>query len=117
HTAEDWVRQRGMRRIVGPYNLSMNDEIGVLVSGFDSPPMVGMPHAPPYYAARLEEVGYGKAKDLHALRITVSEMLTEHLDQVERVTAQLRSTDRIGQRFLDPKRFGEEMRLALDIYN
>jgi hypothetical protein len=116
-TAESWLRERGMRRVVGPYNLSMNDEIGVLVSGFDSPPMVGMPYSPPYYAERLEEAGYAKAKDLHALRVGVDELLTEHLERVERVTAQLRAAGRIGQRFLDPKRFAEEMRLALDIYN
>ena len=116
-TAESWLRERGMRRVVGPYNLSMNDEIGVLVSGFDSPPMVGMPHAPPYYAERLGEAGYAKAKDLHALRVGVGELVTEHLEQVERVTEQLRVAGRIGQRFLDPKRFAQEMRLALEIYN
>jgi hypothetical protein len=116
-TAESWLRERGMRRIVGPYNLSMNDEIGVLVSGFDTPPMVGMPHAPRYYGERLEAAGYTKAKDLHALRVAFAELLTEHLEGVERVTAQLRAAGRIGQRFLDPKRFTEEMRLALEIYN
>jgi hypothetical protein len=116
-TAESWLRERGMRRVVGPYNLSMNDEIGVLVSGFDSPPMVGMPYAPAYYGERLEEAGYAKAKDLHALRVAVADLLTEHLVQVERVTAQLREAGRMGQRFLDPKRFAEEMRLALEIYN
>src|SRR5579862_5988371 len=116
-TAGAWLRERGMRRLVGPYNLSMNDEIGVLVSGFDTPPMVGMPYAPPYYAERLEEAGYAKAKDLHALRVAVAELVTEHLVQVERVTEQLRAAGRMGQRFLEPKRFAEEMRLALDIYN
>lgn len=116
-TAEAWLRERGMRRVVGPYNLSMNDEIGVLISGFDSPPMVGMPHAPPYYSQLLEEAGYAKAKDLHALRVSVGQLLTDHLEQVERVTAQLRAAGRIGQRFLDPKRFAEEIRLALEIYN
>jgi len=116
-TAESWLRERGMRRVVGPYNLSMNDEVGVLVSGFDSPSMVGMPYAPPYYGERLDEAGYAKAKDLHALRVGVDELLTEHLEQVERVTAQLRADGRIGQRFLDPKRFAEEVRLALEIYN
>jgi hypothetical protein len=116
-TAEAWLRQRGMRRVVGPYNLSMNDEVGVLVSGFDTPPMVGMPHAPAYYAQRLEGAGYAKAKDLHALRVTVAELLTDHLERVERVTAQLRAEGRLGQRFLDPARFAAEMRLALEIYN
>jgi hypothetical protein len=115
--AEEWLRERGMRRSVGPYSLSMNDDIGILVSGFDTPPMIGMPHTPPYYAAHLEDAGYFKAKDLHALRVGVAELVTEHLERVERVTAQLRAEGRIGQRFLDPARFAEEMRLALDIYN
>jgi GNAT superfamily N-acetyltransferase len=115
--AEDWLRARGMRRAIGPYSLSMNDEIGVLVAGFDTPPMVGMPHAPPYYADRLEEAGYAKVKDLHALRVAVADLVTEHLELVERVTGQLRAAGRLDQRFLDPARFADEMRLALDIYN
>ena len=115
--AEDWLRARGMRRVLGPYSLSMNDEIGVLVSGFDTPPMVGMPHAPAYYGARLEESGYGKAKDLHAIRVAVADLITDHLERVERVTDQLRAEGRLGQRFLDPACFADEMRLALDIYN
>jgi hypothetical protein len=115
--AEDWLRARGMRRAVGPYSLSMNDEIGVLVAGFDTPPMVGMPHAPPYYANRLEEAGYAKAKDLHALRVAVADLIVEHLERVDRVTGQLRAEGRLGQRFLDPGRFADEMRLALEVYN
>src|SRR4029077_1018306 len=87
--AEDWLRAPRVRRIVGPYSLSMNDEIGVLVSGFDTPPMVGMPHAPPYCGVRLEEAGYGKAKDLHAIRVAVADLITDHLERVERVTDQL----------------------------
>ena len=115
--AEAWLRAQGMRRALGPYSLSMNDEIGVLISGFDTPPMVGMPHAPPYYGEQLEAAGYAKAKDLHALRVAVADLVTEHLERVERVTAQLRAEGRLGQRFLDPARFADEMRLALDIYN
>ena len=116
-TAEDWLRERGMRRILGPYSLSMNDDIGVLVSGFETPPMVGMPYTPPYYAARLVAEGYAKAKDLHALRVTLADIVTRHLHQLERVTARLRAEGRIAVRPLDPARFAEEMRLALDIYN
>jgi hypothetical protein len=115
--AENWLRERGMRRILGPYSLSMNDDIGVLVSGFETPPMVGMPYTPPYYAARLVAQGYAKAKDLHALRVTLADIVTRHLHQLERVTARLRAEGRIAVRPLDPARFAEEMRLALDIYN
>lgn len=115
--AENWLRERGMRRILGPYSLSINDDIGVLVSGFDSPPMVGMPYTPPYYAQRLVAEGYAKAKDLHALRVTLADVVTKHFDQLERVTARLRAEGRIAVRSLDPARFAAEMRLALDIYN
>jgi hypothetical protein len=115
--AENWLRERGMRRILGPYSLSMNDDIGVLVSGFETPPMVGMPYTPPYYAGRLVAEGYAKAKDLHALRVALADVVTTHLDHLERVTARLRAEGRIAVRPLDPARFAEEMRLALDIYN
>jgi hypothetical protein len=115
--AENWLRERGMRRILGPYSLSMNDDIGVLVSGFETPPMVGMPYTPPYYADRLVAEGYAKAKDLHALRVTLADVVTTHLDHLERVTARLRAEGRIAVRPLDPARFAEEIRLALDIYN
>ena len=115
--AENWLRERGMRRILGPYSLSMNDDIGVLVSGFETPPMVGMPYTPPYYADRLVAEGYAKAKDLFALRVTLADIVTRHLYQLERVTARLRAEGRIAVRPLDPARFAEEMRLALDIYN
>ena len=64
--AEDWLRARGMARITGPFNFSVNEECGLLVEGFDSPPMLMMPHGRPDYAAALEATGYGKAIDLYA---------------------------------------------------
>jgi hypothetical protein len=116
-TAEGWLRERNMRRVVGPYSLSINDEIGLVVSGFETPSMVGLPHTPPYYARRLEGEGYLKVKDLHALRVNYAELVTQHLNSLERVTAKLQTDGRLGVRFLDPKRFAEDMRLALKIYN
>lgn len=65
-TAEGWLVARGMRAINGPFNLSLNEEPGVLVEGFDRPPTVMMGHARPYYAAHLERRGYGKEMDLLA---------------------------------------------------
>ena len=55
-----------MERIAGPFNLSINDESGLLVEGFDTPPSMMMGHALPYYGPRLEALGYAKAKDLIA---------------------------------------------------
>ena len=62
--ASDWLRGQGRDRIVGPMDFTMNDEVGVLVEGFELDPMVRQPWHPPYYAQRVEEAGFGKAIDL-----------------------------------------------------
>jgi hypothetical protein len=115
--AELWLRDRGMRRILGPYSLTMNDDIGLLLSGFESPPMVGLPYTPPYYAERLAALGYAKAKDVLALRLRLSEVSDEQVLRLERLTSRLREEGRLGVRFFDLRHFQAEMRLALDIYN
>lgn len=67
--AEHWLREQGMRRVLGPFNLSINDECGLLVEGFDTPPMFMMGHGHGYYDARVREQGYRKAKDTVAYLI------------------------------------------------
>jgi len=64
--ASGWLKARGMRRIQGPFNFSINDEMGLLIEGFDTPPSMMMGHALPYYARRLEALGFAKAKDVIA---------------------------------------------------
>ena len=64
--AEAWLRERGCTEVRGPFNLSINEEAGLLVEGFDTPPCVMMGHGRPYYPARVEEQGYEKAQDLFA---------------------------------------------------
>jgi GNAT superfamily N-acetyltransferase len=65
-TAASWAAARGMNRLRGPVNLSMNDECAFLLEGFDSPPVVMMPYNPPYYLGLMEQCGLVKAKDLYA---------------------------------------------------
>ncbi|WP_424140837.1 N-acetyltransferase family protein [Roseomonas chloroacetimidivorans] len=65
-TAEAWARARGLRVMQGPFSLSINEQTGLLVSGFDTPPMLMMPHDPPYAGQRLEQLGYRKVRDLLA---------------------------------------------------
>ena len=64
--ASSWLKARGMSRMQGPFNFSINDEMGLLIEGFDTPPSMMMGHALPYYATRLEELGFTKAKDVIA---------------------------------------------------
>jgi hypothetical protein len=68
-TAEGWLREQGMRRVRGPFNFSINEECGLLVEGFDTPAVIMMGHAPPYYAKRVAEQGYDPVQDLLAYRI------------------------------------------------
>lgn len=64
--AEDWLRARERTHVVGPFNLSINEEVGLLVHGFDTPPMILMGHDPAYTGKRVEEQGYAKAQDMFA---------------------------------------------------
>ncbi len=64
--AEGWLREQGMPEAIGPFSLSVNEEAGLLVDGFEAPPMLLTPHDPPYAGARLEGAGYAKVRDIYA---------------------------------------------------
>jgi hypothetical protein len=65
-TAESWLRDKGMTRILGPFNLNVNQEVGLLVEGFETPPYFLMGHARPYYSSHLEACGYQGCQDMLA---------------------------------------------------
>ena len=56
--AEEWLRSEGMKQVRGPFNLHVNEEVGLLVEGFDTPPYVLMGHARQWYGPAVEEQGY-----------------------------------------------------------
>ncbi|MDT8320497.1 MAG: hypothetical protein RQ826_08205 [Xanthomonadales bacterium] len=70
--AEAWLRQRGMRRALGPFNLGINQEVGLLVEGFDSAPYVMMGHGRPWYGPSVEALGYRREQDLLAYALEVA---------------------------------------------
>ena len=71
--ADVWLRERGCERMVGPADFSMNDESGILIEGFELPPLVRQPWHPPYYQQRVEEIGMTKAMDLLMWNLEVSD--------------------------------------------
>ncbi|HXV74154.1 MAG TPA: N-acetyltransferase, partial [Sphingomonadales bacterium] len=79
--AEGWLRAKGMARAQGPYNLSVNEECGVLVKGFDTPPMIMMGHALSYYQRLYERSGYKKAKDLYAYGLDITKGFSEKVQR------------------------------------
>jgi hypothetical protein len=113
-TAEGWLREQGMRRVRGPLNLSVNEEIGLLVDGFDARSVMMMGFAPPYAGPRLEALGYVKAKDVLAYDYDLQRDITP---QTERRLKRARATPEIAVRTLDMGRFKEELALIIDIFN
>jgi len=71
-TVSAWAKAKGMTRILGPMNPTTNDECGLLVDGFDSPPVLMMSYNPRYYATLIEGVGCTKAKDLLAFGFDIA---------------------------------------------
>ncbi|MBF0182171.1 MAG: hypothetical protein HQM03_19310 [Magnetococcales bacterium] len=74
-TVEDWARERGMRQLAGPFNLSINEELGVPVEGFDLPDCLLMPHGRPGMAGQLEACGYRVAHALVSCRLDLTRPL------------------------------------------
>ncbi len=111
--AETWLRARGMRRMLGPFNLNINEESGLLVAGFDTPPMLLMGHDRPYVGPRLEELGLAKEKDLFAylydMRVEPPASARRLLERPLPASLKVRS--------LDLKRYDEEIRTITAIFN
>jgi hypothetical protein len=110
--AEQWLREQGMRRARGPFSLSINEETGLLIEGFDTPPVFMMGHARPYYAAHVEALGYRKAVDTLAYLISADFAPSPVMARLAAAAG-----NRVRVRPLDRKRFAAEIALLRDIFN
>ncbi|RPI47399.1 MAG: dATP pyrophosphohydrolase [Betaproteobacteria bacterium] len=111
--AEDWLRAHRRRRAIGPFNLSINEECGLLVAGFDTPPMMLMAHDAPYAAQRLEACGYVKAKDTIAYLYDIA----RDIPRAARRLVDTRRPRTLKVRDLDPSRYLEEFDLVTAMFN
>ena len=114
-TAEQWVGERGMKHMRGPMNFSTNEMCGLLVDAFDHPPMLMMPYNPSYYAALIEQAGFGKAKDLLAYLIDGREDATPP-ERLVRGVERLGKSQQVTIRPLDMSRFEKEIAQLFGIY-
>jgi GNAT superfamily N-acetyltransferase len=114
-TAEDWTRERGMEKIIGPMNPSTNHMLGVLIDSFDEPPIVQMNYNEPYYPELFEAAGYSKEKDLLCYRMTKDSL--ELSEKIARVTELAKKRGKLTIRNINMKKFGEEVDMIRDLYN
>jgi len=112
--AEQWLRERGMTRSLGPFSLSIWDQPGLLIKGFDHSPTVEMGHNSPTYPGWIEAAGYTKAKDLLTYDLDIVRPMPPI---VERIVESGDRNPRIRIRNVDKSRFQEEAALILHILN
>jgi hypothetical protein len=112
-TAENWLRENGMQQVAGPYNLGINQEIGILTEGFDSPPFVMTSHSASYYAAAIESCGYQKAQELLAYQVDIDSYTLPTTMQ----TLVHRSAGRVKVRQIDRKNLDADIEVMRDIFN
>ena len=113
--AEEWTRERGVDAVRGPANPSTNYECGLLVEGFDSPPVLMMTYNPPWYADLVEGGGYAKAKDLYAY---ISPVHDASLERLKKLAARaVRRNPGLTTRSINLKDFEAEVALVKELYN
>ncbi|MDB5393055.1 MAG: hypothetical protein JWM91_561 [Rhodospirillales bacterium] len=112
-TAEDFLCSRGMRHVQGPFTLSINEETGLLVDGFDTPPMMMMGHDPVYEATQIEAAGYQGEGDVYAYLLDMDVPLSKSArNMLERPLA-----SSVTMRRLNLKDYDNEIRRIVDIFN
>lgn len=115
--AESWLKSKGLDTIRGPINLSQNDTLGLLIEGFDSPPVVLMTYNPRYYINLIENAGFAKAKDLYAYLLDRNDYMTEKL---ERLQAAIRKRYNVTTRnvaFRNREQYKKDVATLKNIYN
>lgn len=113
-TAEDWLRAEGMARALGPISISIWDEPGLLIQGYDEPPMVMMGHHRPEYRGWIEAAGYQKAKDLYTFELDIR---IDMIPVIDRLIKTGEANPRIRIRNVDKSKFDQEAAIILDILN
>ncbi len=111
--AQSWLASRGRSGMLGPFNLSINDEMGLLIDGFDTPPVVFMPHGLPHYQGLLEQQGLVKAKDVIAydcLNVSLPPLM-------ERVRRRALASGDFSVRPLNMKDVGGEIKSLMSMFN
>ena len=115
-TAENWLRERGMTHVRGPCSPTQNYEVGILTDGFDIMPTFMMAYNPPYYQQLCEDYGFEKAQDLISFYGHVD--MVKSLDKkMSFVIEEAIRRFNINLRPINKKKFVEEVRMFLNIYN
>jgi hypothetical protein len=112
--AATWLRQHGKTRLIGPLNFCIYDEMGLLVEGFDSMPAIFQTHNPPYYQELLTSLGFVKAMDWHAYKITNRDV---DLEAMQRRLADIMDGQDIEVVTYNPKEMDRQADEVFQLFN
>ena len=112
--AAGWLKQREIKRMIGPFSLYANEEVGTLIEGFDMPPMLMMGHSRAWQDRLALGCGLEKEKDLLAFRFDKGLPIPE---RVKKAHADIAKLPEVRLRSIDMSNFEEEIRTVVEIYN
>ncbi len=112
-SAAGWLRERGMKRMRGPISMSINEELGCLVEGFDTPPMILMQHHRPYQGGLIEQAGLAKLKDFYAWRYVVGNVPP----RAQKAHDEIAALPEVKSRHIDMKNLEADLRVVMDVFN
>jgi GNAT superfamily N-acetyltransferase len=113
--AKEWLQSRGLEIMRGPANPSFNDEVGMLMEGFDDTPRFLMTFNPQYYLKLCDNYGFTKAKDLYAYKMESKKMRAT--EKIQRVSDLARKRYKLNIRPLNMKDFNNELEKVKYVYN
>lgn len=118
NAAHEWLLQQGMHTARGPVNLSLNNECGLLIEGFDRSPILQMNYNPSYYSKLLEEYGYEKEHDLFAFYVS-DDILSDDkiMQRLKRITDLVVQKEKISFRYFNTKDFKNETERIRVLFN
>lgn len=112
---EEWLKKKGMTKMLGPTAPSTNDEMGLLYEGYGVEPVLMMPYNPSYYHDLLLNYGFKKAKDLYAYKITKETLEKQRIEKL--IEAIKRKQPSLVVRPVNLKNFKQEIAYAVEVYN
>jgi GNAT superfamily N-acetyltransferase len=114
--AEQWLRERGRDRMVGPMDFTTNDECGVLVDGYELFPTILTNWHHRYYPQLIEDAGFAKAMDLYMWNLEVSDRSRVH-DSIWHMARDVEAKHGITVRPMRKRNMEAEINRFLEVYN
>jgi len=112
--AEEFLRERGMKRMNGPMSLGANQDMGLLVSGFEHPPVIDMGHSRDYQGALAEACGLTKEMDVFSWRYDVKDGFNQ---RTQKAWEQVHAMPEVKLRSVNLKKLRSELEIVMEIYN